>query len=94
MSLDEKFIPIRIAIYEIIGNLFKKIAELFGYPTNPGMPTIYDIPDEVYARSQFFESLPKHRTYWPPIQRPETWFEMIFGPSPKVDRVARYLLSG
>ena len=85
MSLDEKFIPIRTAIYEISGNIFEKIAGLFGYPKNPGMPTIYEMPNEVYARSQFFDSLPKHKTYWPPIQRPETWFEMIVGPAPKFE---------
>ena len=90
MNLDEKFIPIRSAIYESVGNLFKKSAEFFGYPNNPGMPTIYDMSNETYARSQFFDSLPKHQTYWPPIQRPETWFEMVFGPSPKVDAVPRY----
>ncbi len=91
MSLDEKFIPIRTTIYEGVGNLFKKLAQSFGYPENPGMPTIYEMPDEIYARSQFLDSLPKHRTFWPPIQRPETWFEMVFGPSPKVDSVSRYI---
>ena len=48
-------------------NLFKKLAGFFGYPENPGMPTIYEMPDnDVYARSQFLDSLPKHRTFWPP----------------------------
>jgi len=91
MSLDEKFIPIRTGFYEIVGNFFKKIAGLFGYPENTGIPTVYDMPNEVYARSQFFDSLPKHRTYWPPMQEPQTWFEMIFGPAPKVDPVPRYI---
>jgi uncharacterized protein YggT (Ycf19 family) len=91
MSLDEKFIPLRTTIYEGVGNLFKKLAGFFEYPENPGMPTIYEMPNEVYARSQFLDTLPKHKTFWPPIQRPETWFEMIFGPSPKVDSVSRYI---
>lgn len=91
MSLDEKFIPIRSAIYQIIENFFKKIAILLGYPENPGMPTIYEMPNETYARSQFFESLPTHKTYWPPIQQPETWFEMILGPAPKVESIPRYI---
>ena len=91
MSLDEKFIPIRTAFYEIVGNLFEKIAGIFGYTENPGMLTIYEMPNTVYARSQFFDSLPKHKTYWPPIQRPETWFEMFVGPSPKVDAIPRYI---
>ena len=51
MSLDEKFIPIRTGFYEMVESLFKKIAGLFGYPGNPGMPTIYDLPDEASIRS-------------------------------------------
>lgn len=93
MSLDQKFIPIRTAIYEISENFFKKLAGLFGYPENPGMPTIYisEKLDESYARLEFFESLPTHETHWPPIQTPETWFEMIFGPTPKLETIPRYI---
>jgi hypothetical protein len=91
MSLDEKFAPVRNAIYEIVSNLFKKMAGLSGYPENPGMPTIYEMPSDLYARSKFIDSLPKHQTQWPPLQRPETWFEMIFGPTPKVDTVPRFI---
>ena len=87
MNLDEKFIPVRNAFYESVSNFFIKIAGLFGYPDNPGMPTIEDLP----SRSTFLDSLPRHKTFWPPIQRPETWFEMIFGPVPKVEAVPRYL---
>nr|ULD16167.1 hypothetical protein [Cylindrotheca closterium]ULD16256.1 hypothetical protein [Cylindrotheca closterium] len=91
MSLDEKFIPIRIAVYQIIENFFKKIAGLFGYPQNPGMPMIYEMPNETYMKSQSFDNLPIHKTYWPPIQQPETWFEMIVGPAPKVESIPRYI---
>ena len=87
MSLDEKFIPIRTAFYEMVDNFFKKIAGLFGYPTNRGMPTMNDSPSKAYALS----GLPTHRTYWPPVQRPETWFETIFGPAPKLETVPRYI---
>ena len=91
MSLDEKFIPIRTLVYQTVENFFKNIAGLFGYPQNPGMPTIYEMPNETYARSQFFDNLPIHKTYWPPIQQPETWFEMILGPVPKIDSIPRYI---
>nr|YP_010516832.1 hypothetical conserved RF89 [Haslea pseudostrearia]YP_010516894.1 hypothetical chloroplast RF89 [Haslea pseudostrearia]UXN44614.1 hypothetical conserved RF89 [Haslea pseudostrearia]UXN44676.1 hypothetical chloroplast RF89 [Haslea pseudostrearia] len=91
MSLDEKFIPVQTAFYQLISNSFKKVAQLLGYPENPGMPTIYDLSTESHVRSKFFDNLPVHRTFWPPIQRPETWFEMIFGPSPKVESVPRYI---
>jgi uncharacterized protein YggT (Ycf19 family) len=91
MSLDEKFIPIRTGFYEMVGILFKKIAGLFGYPRNPGMLTIYDLSDEASVRSKFLDNLPSHPTFWPPIQRPENWFETIVGPSPKIDAVPRYV---
>jgi uncharacterized protein YggT (Ycf19 family) len=91
MSLDEKFIPVRTFFYEMVANFFQQIAKLFGYPENPGMLTIYDPPNELYARSKFLDNLPRHQTFWPPVQRPETWFEMIFGPAPKVESVPRYI---
>ena len=91
MSLDEKFIPIRTGFSMLVDSLFKKIAGLFGYPGNPGMLTVYDLSDEAAIRSKFIENLSSHRTFWPPIQRPETWFETIFGPSPKIDAIPRYV---
>ena len=91
MSLDEKFGPVRNAFYKAVENFFKKIASFLGYPTNTGMPTIADVSNEEYARLRFIEKLPTHETSWPPPQRPETWFEMIFGPSPKVETVPRYI---
>ena len=91
MSLDEKFIPFRNTFYDIVENFFTKIAELFGYPNNPGMITSPNISNEVYSRSQFIDSLPRHQTFWPPMQRPETLFEMIFGPTPKVETVPKYI---
>jgi uncharacterized protein YggT (Ycf19 family) len=91
MSLDEKFVSVRTTFYNIVSHFFKGIAGFFGYPTNPGMPTMSEIPSDQYNRSRFLDSLPIHRTYWPPVQRPETWFEMIFGPTPKVETVPRYI---
>ena len=91
MTLDDKFAPVRDTIYDMVSNLFKTLAGFLGYPNNPGMPTIYEMPDEIYARKSFLNALPKHSTNWPPMQRPETLFEMIFGPTPKVDIVPRYI---
>jgi hypothetical protein len=91
MSLDEKFSPVRTAIYQITGGVFQKIAGFFGYPTNPGMPVLPDFGNKVYSRSRFLDNLPRHETFWPPFEHPETWFEMIFGPLPKVEAVSRYI---
>jgi len=91
MSLDEKFIPVRNVFYETVSKGFMKVAQIFGYPDNPGMPVIADLSNNAYSRAKFLDSLPRHQTFWPPIQRPETWFEMIFGPAPKVDTVTKYI---
>lgn len=37
MSFDEKFVPVRNGFYEILGDFFKKMAGLFGYPNNPAI---------------------------------------------------------
>lgn len=91
MSLDQKFVSVRTGFYEIVGKFFEKLAHFFGYPENPGMPILSKAYDEVYGRSQFFSDLPKRVTYFPPAQRPETWFEMIFGPAPRVEVLPRYI---
>jgi hypothetical protein len=91
MSLDEKFFSVRTVVYQIVGKSFEGIAQVFGYPENPGMPTLYEGSDPAFRRLNFFESLPKRLTYFPPAQRPETWFEVIFGPAPRVETVPRYI---
>jgi hypothetical protein len=89
MSLDEKFTPVRAAFNELIANLFQTIAGLFGFPKNPGIP--FNPAQAVgISKSDFIDRLPKHITFWPPIQRPQTLFEMIVGPAPKIDAVPRY----
>ena len=90
MSLNEKFFPIQNTFYKIIDNFFKKTAGLFGYPENPGMPVTPEVLNEIQFRSRLIDNLPNHKTFWPPIQRPETWFEMVLGPTPKVEIVPRY----
>lgn len=91
MSLDEKFISVRTGFYDIVGKFFQSLAQFFGYPENPGLPTLSTLSGGVDGRSQFFNDLPKRVTYFPPAQRPETWFETIFGPAPRVEVLPRYI---
>jgi len=91
MSLDEKFFSVRTAVYQIVGKSFEKIAQVFGYPENPGIPTFYEGSNPAFRRLDFFDNLPKRVTYFPPAQHPETWFEVIFGPAPRVEAVPRYI---
>lgn len=89
MSLNEKLIPIRTVFYQMVDSFFKKIAGLFGYPNNPGMPAVYNLPNEAYNRAEFLDKLPLHESNWRFSQKPETWLETIFGPSPKIDAVLK-----
>ena len=91
MSLNEKFISVRTTFYDLVGNLFEKVAHYFGYPENPGMPIFSNLSNQMYGESELLDTLPKRVTYFPPAQRPETWFDMIFGPAPKVEILPRYI---
>ena len=89
MSLDEKFISIRTVWYQIVESFFKNIAGLFGYPKNPGMPIVSNFTDELSNRAKFLDNLPVHASNWGRQPQATTWFEMIFGASPKVDSVLK-----
>lgn len=93
MNLDDKFIPVRNAIYDIVGYVFKKMAQLSGYPEIPGMPMrgLKTVPDEVYREKLFLNSLPVHKVPFPPFGIPETWLEVLFGTSPKPETIPRYI---
>ena len=84
-EFNERFMVMVNVFYEIVSRFIKAIAGLFGYPKNPGMPVFFD-------RTQFDPSLrlPLHKTEWPPIQKPETWFELIFGTIPKMEVIPRH----
>ena len=87
MSLDQKFLSIRTVWYQIVERFFQKTAQLLGYPQNPGMPTVLNLHDELYNRAEFLDKLPVHASNWGRQPQPTTWFEMIFGASPKVNSV-------
>jgi hypothetical protein len=78
MSLDEKFIPVRTVFYETVGNFFKKTAGLLGYLIIRECP-----PSSSFILDRNFLITYRVIELLASIQRPETWFEMIFGPSPK-----------
>jgi hypothetical protein len=87
MSLDEKFIPVRTVFYETVGNFSRQLD--YWDTNNPGMPIFPIFQVKILDRNflityRVIELLAS-------IQRPETWFEMIFGPSPKAETVQIYL---
>jgi hypothetical protein len=91
MSLDDKFAPIRTAFYESVEDLFQKLAGLFGYPKNPGLPTIPNFNDALYARYNFLSNLPVHPKPLGNAESPQTLLEVIFGNIPRAEPVSRYM---
>lgn len=91
MSFTTRFGPIRDLIYKITGKFFEIVASLFGYPENPGMPVIKEKLSDHDLNEDFLKSLPLRTIEWPPVSRPETWFETVFGTIPKVEPIPRYI---
>ncbi len=90
MSFDQKFAPVQTIFYNVVGKFFQLLAIFFGYPRNPGLSTLPDLATTLDSKSKVLDRLPLHQTSWPPIQRPTTWLEMVFGPVPKLETVPRY----
>ena len=90
MIFNTKFISVQTIVYKIINIFFKIIAIIFGYPKNPGMPIIPIISNKITDYDKSIASLPVHKTFWPPLQRPQTWLEMVFGPTPNVASIPKY----
>lgn len=90
MDITTKIKQVYKFVEELIAVFSEKTAQALGYPQNPGMPRDYSYfnPKDEYTR--FFQNLPKHKTFWPPLQDAKTWTEMIFGVWPKGDSVHKY----
>jgi hypothetical protein len=71
--------------------IFLKMAGLLDIQKNPGMPTIYEMPSKLYARSQFIDSLPKPNILAASSKARKKTGRNDFGPSPKVDTVPRFI---
>nr|QYB19242.1 hypothetical chloroplast RF89 [Climaconeis cf. scalaris]QYB19335.1 hypothetical chloroplast RF89 [Climaconeis cf. scalaris] len=89
-TFDTNFGNVRDEFYKFITLSFKKMAGLFGYPENPGMPIAYRFRKDADPRAEFLDSLPFHDT-WPPIERPENLFSALFGTRLELENVKRHV---
>jgi len=93
MTFNDKFADVREAFIDGVGTFIKQIAMLFGYPQNPGMKItgvpLTAIEDLITDKRKLVDSLPLRKVPFPPIQRPETFTEMILGTVPKVEPIPR-----
>lgn len=91
MTLTEKFVPVQEAFYSLVNFFFRLLATFFGYPKVPGMPINNFIStNKGYQGESFINLLPRHNTFFPPAQRPTTWFEAIFGDEPRPDIIPKH----
>jgi hypothetical protein len=95
MTFNDKFADVREAFIDGVGIVIKQIATLFGYPQNPGMKIIgvplTAIEDIITDKRKLADSLPLRKVPFPPIQRPETFTEMILGTVPKVEPIPKVI---
>ena len=95
MTFNDKFAVVREAFIDNVGVFIKQIATLFGYPQNPGMKItgvpLTAIEDIITDKRKLVDSLPLRKVPFPPIQRPETFTEMILGTVPKVEPIPRVI---
>jgi len=95
MTFNDKFADVREAFIDGVGVFIKQIAGLLGYPQNPGMKItgvpLTAIEDIITDKRKLVDSLPLRKVPFPPIQRPETFTEMIFGTVPKVEPIPRII---
>lgn len=93
MTFNDKFADVREAFIDGVGAGIKQIAALFGYPNNPGMKItgvpLTAIEDIITDNRKLVDSLPLRKVPFPPMQRPETFTEMLFGTIPKVEPIPR-----
>lgn len=88
MSFDQKFASFQLKFYDGIQYFFQLLARLFGYPNNPGI--LVNPAQTTAENANFYQNPPIHQTFWPPLQNPQTWAELIFGSLPKLDTIPRY----
>nr|QYB19013.1 hypothetical chloroplast RF89 [Climaconeis cf. scalaris]QYB19140.1 hypothetical chloroplast RF89 [Climaconeis cf. scalaris] len=89
-TFDNDFGNARDEFYRLANVSFIKIARLFGYPENPGMPITYRFAKDADPRAEFLNSLPIHDT-WPPIERPENIISAVFGPRAELENIKRHI---
>ncbi len=95
MTFNDKFADVREAFIDGVGVFLKQIATVFGYPQNPGMKItgvpLTSIEDMMTDTQNLVDRLPLRKVPYPPIERPETFTEMLFGTIPKVEPIPRVI---
>ena len=89
MILREEILRIKTQFIDILCLIMEKTARwFFDYPNNPGMKIQPDTQKKI-AFLHHVKGLPVHQTYCPPLAKPSTLSEVIFGNVPEFQRITR-----
>lgn len=88
MTFREKLVFARENFIDKVENWFIKIASIFGFPENPGLPVL---PPKGYYGEAFFEgsSLPPRVVPFPPQATPQNLNQVFFGTFPRIQALER-----
>lgn len=88
MGITNTFNSVESKISTILAKFVRDVAEIFGYPKNPGMPISIEEDNKV---NLILANLPKHRTQFPPQESPKTIAQIFFGSYPEIDPIPRHI---
>lgn len=83
MTLENKFLEIKLAFFNTVSYIIEKIAKLFfNYPTNPGMPIMELTNSTKREMIDYMADLPLHGSAFPPLAAPQTLSQCFLGNYP------------
>ena len=89
MTIRQILAELRFQVIEIVTDLIRFIARIFGYPNNPGMPIIEEGRS---PEAKLIADLPTYQPKnWPPVQHPENIWQVIFGSRPHTIPVEKFI---
>lgn len=89
MTIKKSIADFRFVVIDFVEDLITNIATLFGYPEHKGMPIV---EESTLSEMTFVSRLPTHNPYgWPPREKPENIWEMLFGTKPDIIPVERVI---
>ena len=90
MTLENKFLEIKLAFFNAVSYIVEKIAKLFfNYPNNPGMPIVELTDSNRKEMIGYIADLPIHLSTFPPLAVPRTLSQCFFGNYPLLPTIQR-----
>jgi len=89
MTIREQFFTLRQSFFDIVAIGFQKVAIVFGFPENPGMP-LFPQREYFWNKVNLSDDLPVRNVRFPPDTNPQNYIEILIGDSPKPNPLPRF----